>query len=147
MFWGDTAHNLGVTIIYSDPGKGHDGVYYDHLKLIIIKPTLTPLWEKWVIWHELGHAWHRHKESTKLSERQADIFAVTRLITLDEYRRVEYLYPDMNQMSQELLVPPHAIKIYQSLLPKLIANNHKGTSDCRSYAYKTETTQMGTRST
>ncbi|RRJ85947.1 hypothetical protein EG850_11210 [Gulosibacter macacae] len=71
-----------------------DGRYYPGSDRILIRTGLTPIEERSVLTHELGHRHYGHYCSSPRAELLADRWAARRLIDPAELERVARLYPD-----------------------------------------------------
>lgn len=92
--------------------------YYSPLhKVIVIRLGLTHAQSRWVLGHELGHAFYDHRchgmHSRGAAERQANAYGARLLIDPSEYARLETINPDQHWLAEEFSVSVDAIFAYE----------------------------------
>lgn len=87
------ADTYGVSVEYRAdlPDQGR---YYPVTRRIIMRAGLTPLLERVVLTHELGHHHYGHYCSSPRAELLADRWAAARLIDPVELERIARAHPD-----------------------------------------------------
>ncbi|WP_443095849.1 ImmA/IrrE family metallo-endopeptidase [Rothia koreensis] len=72
----DHAHQLGLRVVYGDPGPGRNGIYLHDCLTIIIRATLTTRGKRCTLAHEIVHheygdepttdpVWHAKRETRR----------------------------------------------------------------------------------
>ena len=112
----DYAAALGVQVFRGIPSGNRWGSYHHRSRTILLHPGLSPCQEKYVLGHELGHAYYGHDECVPRFERRADVFASTLLIRPAEWRRATQMHSTVEAVAHELDVHPHVVRIYHSHL-------------------------------
>lgn len=80
--------DLGVDVAYADLGERH-GEYHDASRLIILNKRLTRAQMTTTCAHELAHAIHRDRCSTRWAEDRADETGASLIISPAEYAEAE----------------------------------------------------------
>lgn len=83
----------GVTVEHR-PGLPEQGRYYPSRRHIVLRAGLTPLLERVILTHELGHHNHGHYCSSPRAELLADRWAAARLIDPAELEQIARAHPD-----------------------------------------------------
>lgn len=83
----------GLRVEYVD-GLADDGRYYPATGRIQLRAGLTPIEERCVLAHELGHHHYGHYCSSPRAELLADRWAAARLVDPTELERIARLHPD-----------------------------------------------------
>jgi Zn-dependent peptidase ImmA (M78 family) len=101
------------------------GVYLPDQKRIYLDSRLTPVEERCVLAHELGHVFFGHPAigpytpgSAMRDERQADRYAARLLIDDDDYARLEAFSDDRYALAEALDVTVDIIDVYRSQLDR-----------------------------
>lgn len=108
------------------------GVYDHTTQEIHLSFGLTPVEQRSVLAHELGHAYHGHDCSNSRNERQADAYAANLLINADDYARAERHSPNVHDIAAELDVTDDIVTAYQDLCLQQLGHitygrQHRGT--------------------
>lgn len=106
------ADHLQCTIITQEPMVGQLGEYDHSRHLIRLHPRLSGLLLSEVLAHELGHAAHKHTESTAVTEAQADQFAHWALIPFCKYLTATAAHTTAQAVAHELGVLPGMVEAY-----------------------------------
>lgn len=113
---------LGVTVVEAETHDGNWGEYIDALRLIVITPGLGRAQYRSTLAHELGHAFYRHTATLPIWERQADAFAASILVTVDEVDNAAHFSPTIDGIAAELGVLPWVIHTHYKARQ---GHNHK----------------------
>lgn len=114
------ARDYDVRVVFSALPGDVLGCWLPRQHVIHIDDRLTPIEQRSVLAHELGHVHHGHlcgsmpaitRENTR--ERQADRFAARLLIRPAEYARLERINPDQHVLADELGVTVDLIHVYE----------------------------------
>lgn len=93
------------------------GYYSPLYKLIVVRIGMTYSQRRWVLAHEIGHAYHDHKcgglHARDRAERQANAYASRLLIDPAEYARLEAINPDRHWLAEEFSVTSDCISAYE----------------------------------
>jgi Zn-dependent peptidase ImmA (M78 family) len=76
----DHADRLGLRVIHHEIAPGENGRWYQHSRLVVLRPGMPASFERCVLAHEIGHAHYDHTSSTRQTEVAADLFAARRLM-------------------------------------------------------------------
>lgn len=89
--------------------------YYDAAEhVIVLDFTLTPIEQRVVLAHELGHAHFDHRcEDDQQAEAAADLFAAQLLIHPADYAAAERVTTDPHDLAEDLEVTPELLHVYQ----------------------------------
>lgn len=113
--WG-WAEEYRIQIEYRQMPPRRWGSWYPAQGLIVLRPGLSVRQERWVLTHELGHAWLDHQGCLPGQERAADWWAADRLVSRDAYAAAESLYGrDLAAIAEELDVPPRAVRAWREV--------------------------------
>lgn len=89
---------------------------YDHARgRILLAPGLTPVEQRSVLAHELGHALRMHVGSSDADERAAERFAARLLIDPDALRAACAWARDDDELADELGVTVDVVRAYRAL--------------------------------
>ncbi|WP_237196938.1 ImmA/IrrE family metallo-endopeptidase [Rothia nasimurium] len=119
------AHELGVTIIHTNPGPGLNGLYtgkHNGAPTIHLRPGLTTREERSVLAHELVHVEHDDQPTADHAwsarrERRCDRIAAQRLINRDHLIQLAATYPDKGVWAIELGVTGYLLDTYLTTWP------------------------------
>lgn len=93
------------------------GYFLPNRNLIVIRLGLTMAQARWVLAHECGHAFYRHRcggaRVKDSAERQAHAYAARLLIDPVEYARLEAINHDQHWLAEEFSVHVDAIWAYE----------------------------------
>ncbi|MGO1664128.1 MAG: ImmA/IrrE family metallo-endopeptidase [Micrococcaceae bacterium] len=106
------ASRLGCRIITAHPMLGDWGEYNSANHTITLHPALTGIQYTATLAHELGHAVHRHEQSTPATEREADQFAHWLLIPYCSFLRAVQAQESMQAVAHELEILPSMLVQY-----------------------------------
>lgn len=95
--------HIGDALGYYDPATDEVHIDFD----------LTPIEQRCIVAHELGHAWHGHDCSTPRAEREADIYAADLLIDASELANLDQLELHDHDIADELRVTPDVLATYR----------------------------------
>lgn len=112
----DYAHALGVRVVRQIPAGNRWGSYSHRTRTIRLHPGLSPIQERYVLGHEIAHAYYGHDDCLPRWERDADAFAATLLIRPQDWRRATQMHGTLEAVAHELDVHPHVVRIYHSHL-------------------------------
>ena len=127
------AATLGVQVhfahIEDDPNLL--GYYSPMHKVIVVRLDMTSNQTRWVLGHEIGHAYFDHCCSgphvIDRAERQANAYGAALLIDPIEYARLEAINPDQHWLADEFSVSAEAIFAYEEhCLTKLKGITYSG---------------------
>ncbi|MBC3186313.1 ImmA/IrrE family metallo-endopeptidase [Corynebacterium sp. zg-331] len=115
------AEELGVVIV--DTPRLHprlNACYHHGARRVFVSSRIDGVTRRCAIAHELGHAAYGHEraedeEYTQRQERQADLAALERLITVEAYRQAEQAvghHP--SAIAAELRVTPYYVELWRS---------------------------------
>lgn len=94
--------------------------YFDSSDAIVINSRMTEPYQREVLAHELGHAWHghdwRHPHDQERDERQADLYAARLLISPTEYALAEAICEHPAAIARELAISTDLVTIWQDWL-------------------------------
>jgi hypothetical protein len=114
------AHRLGVIVRIRPYPPDWQGCYVDGSGTINLSDHLGEgMWMRCTLAHELGHAYYRHRVTTKTTEKQANERAAELLIDLNDYARAERISDNISYLAHELDVTKRIIWAYQSRLHRL----------------------------
>lgn len=110
------AAQLGMRVMWGDPGPGLAGIYYHTTQTAVIREGMNHRAQRSTIAHELVHhefqdppvhdpVWHAKRE------RRCDIIAARRLITPEDLLRVRGI-EDIAEWCRELDVLPWVVTTY-----------------------------------
>lgn len=110
------ASQLGVRVVFGDPGPGRDGIYHHDIATTIIRDTLTDRGKRSTLAHELVHAEYGDTPITDpvwdaKRERRCDLIAARRLIDPGDLARIRGI-EDSAEWCRELDVLPWVIETY-----------------------------------
>ena len=108
------AHQYGVRVHVSHLDNGV-GAYDHYRREIHLAFGLSPVEQRCILAHELGHAYYGHESTSPRYERQADIFAAQLLIDATEYAAAEQQSPHVHDLADTLEVTPDVVTAYQDL--------------------------------
>lgn len=106
---------LGVDVGVSALPPGWLGAYDDAERRILLAPGLTPVEQRCVLAHELGHALRRHVGRAPADERAAERFAALLLIDPDALRTACAWARDDEELADELGVTVDVVLAYRAL--------------------------------
>lgn len=93
------------------------GYYSPAHKQVVVRVGMTRPQSRWVLAHELGHAYYDHHcsgpRTADGAERQADAYAARLIIDPNEYARLERINPDQHWLADEFGVSVDAITAYE----------------------------------
>lgn len=93
------------------------GYYSSARRCVVVRLGMSRCWTRWVLAHELGHAFYDHTcadaREAPANERQADQYAARLLIDPDDYARLEQIHHDAHWLADELGVPDEAVYAYR----------------------------------
>lgn len=117
------AHQKGVIIEYRPVlRKGRWGEYDHRRRTIRLLSGLGPIQYRSTLAHELGHAHHGHRWSSRRHEQQADTYAARILISPAEWSLATAVYPDCPQsVAAELGVLPRLVEAYAETIAPVIS--------------------------
>ncbi|PDQ35988.1 MAG: hypothetical protein B5766_02250 [Candidatus Lumbricidophila eiseniae] len=110
------ATRLGIPVDITPLPDGILGYYLHADRRIELTTRLTPIEERCVLAHELGHAHFGHTYDSDRAERQADAYAVRLLIDPADFAAAEQLNPEPHAMADELDVTVEYVELYRKLL-------------------------------
>src|SRR6218665_3225578 len=110
------ATRLGIPVDITPLPDGILGYYLHADRRIELTTRLTPIEERCVLAHELGHAHFGHTYDSDRAERQADADAVRLLIDPADFAAAERLNPEPRAMADELDVTVESVELYRKLL-------------------------------
>lgn len=85
------AEQHGIRVAYQQQADA--GRWYPAARLVTLQFGLTPLLERCVLAHELGHAHHGHTSSTPDRERAANRWAANMLLTAEAVAACADVHP------------------------------------------------------
>lgn len=91
------------------------GAYDDERQRILLAPGLTPVEQRCVLAHELGHALRMHVGSSAADERAAERFAARLLIDPAALREACTWARDDVELAEELGVTVDVVRAYRAL--------------------------------
>lgn len=91
------------------------GAYDDRRRRILLAPGLTPVEQRCVLAHELGHALRMHVGTSAADERAAERFAARVLIDPAALRHACAWARDDVELAEELGVTVDVVRAYRSL--------------------------------
>lgn len=104
------AADLGLEVEWVDLGDMRRGQYHDDLALVILNRRLTRAQATSTLAHEVGHAVFGDRCSTPASERRADEYGASLIITREDYARAERLVGcHLGALAVELGVTPRLV--------------------------------------
>lgn len=109
------AEALGVEIQYRDLPPGEFGRWYNHRRLVVLRPGMRPAHEQCVLAHELGHAAYGHVSSTPKTELQADRFAASNLINFAMLMDAAEKSQNEAEVCLELGVTVRLLRVYLTM--------------------------------
>lgn len=108
------AARMGVSVHVAHLPAPYRGWYDIERSRAVYDFDLTPIEQRVVLAHELGHAHHGHEcEDEPNHERLADVYAATLLIHPEDYARAESVSHDVTHIADELDVTPELVTTYQ----------------------------------
>lgn len=108
------AARMGVSVHVAHLPAPYRGWFDIERSRAVYDFDLTPIEQRCVLAHELGHAHHGHEcEDNPDHERLADIYAAHLLIHPEDYARAEQMSHDTAQIADDLDVTPELIDTYQ----------------------------------
>ncbi|OHQ65218.1 hypothetical protein HMPREF2657_09265 [Corynebacterium sp. HMSC072B08] len=97
-------------------GVTFNAVYHAESRTIFVRWGIDPVTRRCAIAHELGHAIYGDTESSPLTERRADKWAATNLITLDDVNvAAENNDGVLSAMAADIGVTPHMLELWFEL--------------------------------
>lgn len=114
------AADLGtsVTLAKIDDDPHLLGYYSSRFRCVVVRAGMRRRLTRWVLAHELGHAFYDHTctdvYSTAANERQADRYAALLLIDPADYARLERINDDAHWIADELDVTVEAVDAYRT---------------------------------
>lgn len=106
---------MGVTVTRSELEPNLLGTYDAAQRCITLLRGLTPVEERCVLAHELGHAHFGHIASTPAAERAAERFAARLLVDPARLRDVARWCSDPRELADELDVTEEVLASYLQL--------------------------------
>lgn len=108
------AARMGVSVHVAHLPAPYRGWYDIDAARVVYDFDLTPIEQREVLAHELGHVHHGHEcEDNPDHERLADAYAARLLIHPDDYARAEALADDPTYIAEELDVTPELVVTYR----------------------------------
>lgn len=89
------------------------GGYWADRALVCVDLGMTPLEQRWVLAHELGHVYYGHDCDSDENEAQADLYATKLLIDPAAYASAERLHGDEHSIADELDVVVEAVQLFR----------------------------------
>lgn len=108
--------SLNVRVVRDVPVNGYWGSYEHHTRTITIHPDLSPIQERYALYHEITHAYYGDVECKPEWERRADIGAAKALIRICDLRRAAMMHDTIEAVACELEVHPHLVRVYHKYL-------------------------------
>ncbi len=105
----------GVEVCTARLPSGWLGAYDDPRRRILLAPGLTPVEERCVLAHELGHALRMHVGTSAAAERDAERFAARLLIDPVALRAACTWARDDVELAEELGVTVDVLHAYRAL--------------------------------
>ncbi|WP_442867635.1 ImmA/IrrE family metallo-endopeptidase [Citricoccus sp. NR2] len=142
------AERLGCSIASAHPVLGDWGEYNSATHTITLHPALSGIQYTATLAHELGHAAHRHEQSTPATEREADYFAHWLLIPLCGFLRAAQAHHTMQGVAHELELLPSMLASYAGRIRGCCHERAPGAGHGRGAASRsasTDTTRADTR--
>ena len=106
------AADMGVSICEAYLPHGWWGAYSHRTRTITLRPDLAPIQYRSTLAHELGHAWHGHRESTPRTEWQASIWSAKLLIRHQDYMEAVLAADHPQGVACLLEVLPRDVEMY-----------------------------------
>lgn len=109
------AETLGIRVIHQPLERANGLWIHDH-RLVVLNMGMPEVKDRCTLAHELAHAVLGHEDSTPLNEWQADRYAATHQIALDEFW---YWWPRCDRLEDvafELGVTPKLVLAFVSLV-------------------------------
>ncbi|MEV4773836.1 ImmA/IrrE family metallo-endopeptidase [Microbacterium sp. LWH12-1.2] len=108
------AASLGVTVHVAHIDTECRGFYDSVRKIVVYDFNLTPVEQRTVLAHELGHAFYDHQcHGNPKYEEAADYYAACLLIEPSEYIAAEALDPAPDAIAEELGVEPKLVHAFE----------------------------------
>lgn len=105
------AEELGIEVIHR-PIRTANGMWLPDQNLIVLRSGMKSAWDRSTLAHELGHALHGHRDDRPKHEMQADRYAATSLIELEEFNAVMQWAPDAHRLAHELDVSTRLARVF-----------------------------------
>lgn len=116
----DRAARDGVAVVRARLPEGMLGCYLPGEARIYLALGLTPIEQRSVLAHELGHVHYGHgfcspdgSAAARSEERRADVFAARLLIDPDDYARAEGWITSADELAEDLGVTPDLLCAYR----------------------------------
>lgn len=111
------ATTLGVTVATACLPEPLRGVYDWRAEMVVYDYRLTPVEQRCVLAHELGHVYYGHTRfGDRAAEDAADVYAAWLLIDPDEYVAAEMIDPAPAAIADELGVEARIVQAWESRL-------------------------------
>lgn len=107
----DHADELELKVIHR-PLRTANEMWLPEHNIIVIKSGMRAVHDRSALAHGVGHAVYGHCDDRQKHEIQADRFAGTNLIDLDECLDVMRVYPDSARLAHELGVTTRILRTY-----------------------------------
>ncbi len=113
------AATLGASVHFAHIDDDPDllGYYSPMFHRIVVRLGMTRAQRRWILAHEIGHAFYGHachgSRTYDRAERQADKYAAELLIDPAEYARLEQLNADQHWLAEEFGVSVDCIFAYE----------------------------------
>lgn len=82
-------------------------------RIIVVRLGMTLAQTRFVLAHEVGHAYYGHTCDSETNENQADAYAASILIPAEDYADLERINPDAHYIADELGVAVDAIHAFR----------------------------------
>lgn len=111
----DLCLQVELEVLESSLPPGWLGAYDDPRRRILLAPGLTPVEQRCVLAHELGHALRMHVGASAADERAAERFAARVLIDPVALRAACTWAHDDDELAEELGVTVDVVRAYRAL--------------------------------
>jgi Zn-dependent peptidase ImmA (M78 family) len=108
------AAERGIRVHVAHLPRPYRGYFDAAERVIVLDFTLTPIEQRVVLAHELGHAhFDHHCQDDPAAEAAADLFAAQLLIHPHDYAIAEQVTTDPDDLAEELGITPEILHLYQ----------------------------------
>lgn len=108
------ATSLGVSVHVAHIEPPHRGFYDAERRIVVYDFDLTPIEQRSVLAHELGHAFFDHQcFGNARFEADADYYAARLLIDPSDYAVAESIDPSPEAIAEELGVEPRIVRAFE----------------------------------